>query len=222
MYIQYGKYQYYESSILLYTVYIHTVIWYVLYVRVKAPPRMCMKNTALGGCLEAITALSKAKYCNCLKTAECYNCLKTPPECCIFRTHKQGSALSVILYFLVIWLGAIFSSIQTAVIFSDQDISKCLTNLFLVVERTNRISLASFSNLQCHTRDQSCCFSGVMFKTFHDQTISKCLYNLPYGGFLPQRLYFSEQWLAAVIKFALILFRVFNFSCLLGSSYPVT
>ena len=79
------------------------------------------------------------------------------PECCIFCTHKQGSALSVLLYFLVVWLGAIFSSTQTG----DQDISKYLTNLFLVVERTNRISLASFSDLQCHTRDQSCCLSRV-------------------------------------------------------------
>ena len=60
----------------------------------------------------------------------------------------------------------------------DKDISKCLTNLFLVVEQTNRISLASFSDLQCHARDQSCCLSGVEFKTFRDQTISKCLYNL--------------------------------------------
>ena len=55
-----------------------------------------------------------------------------------------------ILYFLVVWLGAIFSSTQTAAIFSDQDISKCLTNLFLVVEQTNRISLASFSNNVTH------------------------------------------------------------------------
>ena len=59
------------------------------------------------------------------------------------------------LYFLVIWFGAIFSSTQTTVIFSDQDISKCLNNLFLVVEQTNRISLASFSDLQCHAEDQS-------------------------------------------------------------------
>ena len=95
------------------------------------------------------------------------------PEYCIFRTHKQGGALSVILYFLVVWLGAIFSST-----FGDQDISKCLTNLFLVVERTNRISLASFSDLQCHARDQSCCLSGVVFKKLRDQLISKCLYNL--------------------------------------------
>ena len=51
-------------------------------------------------------------------------------------------------------------------------------NLFLVVERTNRISLASFSDLQCHAHDQSCCLSGVVFNKLHDQTISKCLYNL--------------------------------------------
>ena len=99
------------------------------------------------------------------------------PRYCIFRTHKQGGALSVILYFLVVWLGAIFSSTQTAVIFDDKDISKCSYNLFLVVERTNRISLASFSDLQCHPRDQSCCLSGVVFKKLCDQTISKYLYN---------------------------------------------
>ena len=57
-------------------------------------------------------------------------------------------------------------------------ISKCSYNLFLVVERTNRISLASFTDLQCHARDQLCCLSGVVFKKLCDQTISKCLYNL--------------------------------------------
>ena len=72
----------------------------------------------------------------------------------------------------------IFSSTQTAVIFSDKDISRCLTNLFLVVERTNRISLASFSDLQCHARDQSRCLSEIVCKKLRDQTISKCLYNL--------------------------------------------
>ena len=45
-----------------------------------------------------------------------------------------GGALSVILYFLVVWLGAIFSSTQTAAIFGDQDISKCLYNQFLSIE----------------------------------------------------------------------------------------
>ena len=63
------------------------------------------------------------------------------------------------------WLGAIFSSTQTAGIFGDKDISKCSYNLFLVVEQTNRIGLASFSDLQCYARDQSCCLSGVMFKS---------------------------------------------------------
>ena len=62
-----------------------------------------------------------------------------------------------------VWLRAIFSSTQTAAIFSDKDTSKCLTILFLVVKRTNRISLASFSDLQCHAHDQSCCLSGVVF-----------------------------------------------------------
>ena len=64
-----------------------------------------------------------------------------PPPSAVFFVHTSiGSALSVTLYFLVIWLGAMFSSTQTATIFGDQDISKCLYNPFLVVERTNRIS----------------------------------------------------------------------------------
>ena len=57
-------------------------------------------------------------------------------------------------------------------------ISKYLYNLFLAVERTRRISLASFSDLQCHVRDQSCCLSGVVIKKLCDQMISKYLYNL--------------------------------------------
>ena len=67
-----------------------------------------------------------------------------------------GGALTVILYFLVILLGVIFSSAQTAAIFSYQDYSECLDSIFLVVEQTDRISLASFSDLQCDARDQSC------------------------------------------------------------------
>ena len=31
--------------------------------------------------------------------------------------------------------------------------------------------MASFSDLQCHTRDQSCCLSGVVFKKLHDQVL---------------------------------------------------
>ena len=55
---------------------------------------------------------------------------------------------------------------SNAAIFGDKDISKCSYNLFLVVERTNRISLASFSDLQCLAHDQSCCLSGVVFESF--------------------------------------------------------
>ena len=77
-----------------------------------------------------------------------------------------------------VWLRAIFSSTQTTAIFGDKDNSKCLTNLFIVVERTNRICLASSSDLQCHTRDQSCCLGGAVFKKLCDQTIGKYLYNL--------------------------------------------
>ena len=94
-----------------------------------------------------------------------------PPPSTVFFVHTSK-------YFLVIWLGVIFSSTQTVAIFGHQDISKCSYNLFLVVERTNRISLASFRDIQCHACDQSCCLGGVVFKKLCDQTISKCLYNL--------------------------------------------
>ena len=88
--------------------------------------------------------------------------LETPLEYCIFRTHKQLWQCFKCYIVLPgrVWLGAIFSSTQTAAIFGDKDISKCLTILFLVIER---ISLASFSDLQCHAHDQSCCLSGVVF-----------------------------------------------------------
>ena len=99
--------------------------------------------------------------------AECCICLETPPEYCVFCTHKQGGALSVVLYFLVTSGWERFSLVlKTAAIFGDKDISKCSYNLFLVVEQTNRISLASFSDLQCNSHDQLCCLSGVMFKSF--------------------------------------------------------
>ena len=83
-----------------------------------------------GVCREANTARGEA---------ECCISLETPPEYCMFHTHKQGGVLTVILYFLVIWLRAIFSSTQTAAIFDDQDISKCSYNLFLVVEQAKRL-----------------------------------------------------------------------------------
>ena len=86
-------------------------------------------------CREANTARGEA---------ECCICLETSPEYCIFHIHKQGGALSVILYILhgCIWLGAIFSSTQTTAIFGDKNISKCSYNLFLVIEQVNRFSLA--------------------------------------------------------------------------------
>jgi len=48
---------------------------------------------------------------------------------------KQGNALIVILYFLVVWLADL---ILQLLYFVDQDISKCYYYLFLVVERTIR------------------------------------------------------------------------------------
>ena len=45
------------------------------------------------------------------------------PSAVFFIHTSIGCALSVILYFLVVWLGVIFSSTQTAAIFDDQDIT---------------------------------------------------------------------------------------------------
>ena len=50
--------------------------------------RTCVQKIQCKGvCREANTARGGA---------ECCICLETPPECCIFRTHKQGGSLSVI------------------------------------------------------------------------------------------------------------------------------
>jgi len=46
----------------------------------------------------------------------------------------------------MVWLGEIFCSSRVTANFGDRDISKCLNNLFLVVERTDRISLAVLVN----------------------------------------------------------------------------
>ena len=92
--------------------------------------------------------------------------MRHPPSAVFFIHTSIGSALSVILYFLVIWLGEIFSSTQTAVIFGDQDISKCLTNLFLIVEQINKISLASFSDLQFRTGSIMLSLVESCFKSF--------------------------------------------------------
>ena len=68
---------------------------------------MCKKNTARG----------KAEYRICLET----------PTSAVFFIHTSiGSALSVILYFMVIWLGTTFLSTQIAAIFACQDVSEYL------------------------------------------------------------------------------------------------
>ena len=52
----------------------------------------------------------------------------------VFFIHTSiGSALSDIVYFLVVWPEEIFCSARTAANFSEHDISKCLNNLFLVL-----------------------------------------------------------------------------------------
>ena len=79
-----------------------------------------------------------------------------------FVNTSIGSALSVVFYFLVFLLGAFTLLSQTASIFGDL---VCLCNLFLVIEPTGRVSLASSSDLQCHAHDQSCCLSVLI--TFH-------------------------------------------------------
>ena len=77
---------------------------------------------------------------------------------CFSYTYTSiGGALSDILYFLVIWLREIFCSIQVAVNFSDQDISKCSNSPFLVLERTDRISLAILVNYSvAHVINRAC------------------------------------------------------------------
>ena len=49
------------------------------YVIVKAPPCVCTEIQHEGVCQEANTGRGEAKCCICLET---------PPECCIFHTHK--------------------------------------------------------------------------------------------------------------------------------------
>jgi len=117
-------------------------------------------------CWEIDTAQGEAECCMILKT-----CTRV-----LHFSYKQ--ALSDILNFLVIWLGEIFCSSRATANFGDQDISKCLNNLFLVVEWTDRINLAVLvTYVQCCACDQSC-WQWIIFKRRHDQTITKCVYNL--------------------------------------------
>ena len=48
------------------------------------------------------------------------------PSAVLFIHTSIGSALIVILYFLVVWVGATFLSGQIAAIFAHQDVSECL------------------------------------------------------------------------------------------------
>ena len=84
-----------------------------VYVIVKALPRMCMKNTALGACQEANTGQSKSKALFALRHPKCF--------CCIFCTNKHTWCFRC---FIVVLLKVIFLSTQTTLIFSDQTISK--------------------------------------------------------------------------------------------------
>jgi len=63
-----------------------------------------------------------------------YDSRGTYPSAVFFIHTSIGSALCDILHFLVVWLGEIFCGSEAAANFSDQDISKCLHSLFLVVE----------------------------------------------------------------------------------------
>jgi len=108
---------------------------WVIYVIVKAPPHVCMENTARGGVLRYSYSTRRSRVL--------YDSRDMHPSAAFFIHTSIGSALSDILYFLVVWLGEIFCCSQATVNFGDQDISRCLNNLFL---QTDRISLAVLVN----------------------------------------------------------------------------
>ena len=57
-----------------------------------------------------------------------------PPSTVLFVHTSIDSALSVLLYFLVVLLGVIFLSTRIASVFGDHTISKLSYNLFVVIE----------------------------------------------------------------------------------------
>jgi len=69
-------------------------------------------------------------------------------------------------------------SAQTAANFGEHDISKCLNNLFLALEQTNRntvvLQVLAIYNV---THMINRVVGGIVFKRHRDQTITKCLYN---------------------------------------------
>ena len=84
-----------------------------------------------------------------------------PPSAVFFIHTSVGGALTVTLYFLVVWLRATFLIGQIAAIFAHQDVSECLWDPCLAVGRS---SWASFSKKLWCTHDQLCCSSEVKFK----------------------------------------------------------
>jgi len=71
----------------------------------------------------------------------------------VFFLHiSKGSALSNILYLLVIFHVAVFSPLGFLVIRLSVNVH--------IYSISSVESLCSFSNLQCHTRDQSCSLNG--------------------------------------------------------------
>ena len=69
----------------------------------------------MGACRETKTAQGEVEYC-------------------IFRTHKHRRCFKcIVLPGHLAWSNFLYST-QTTAIFGDQDISKCLYNLFLVIE----------------------------------------------------------------------------------------
>ena len=95
------------------------------YVCVKALLHVCMENTVWGHVERLIQHEAKPNAVFALRQPRVLYFSYTQARWCF--TH----------YIVLpgrVWLGAIFSSTQTAAIFGDKDISKCLTNLFLVVE----------------------------------------------------------------------------------------
>jgi len=122
-----------------------------------------MENTAQGGVLRDLYSTRRSQVL--------YDSQDTHPSAVFFIYTSMGGALSDILYFLVVWLREVFCSARIAVNFGEHDISKCLNNLFIVLEQTNRISFANFSYLQCY----ACAVGGIVFKRRRNQTISKCL-----------------------------------------------
>ena len=95
--------------------------------------------------------------------------------------HEQNTlavinALSVIV--LPVWFTWLSSSrVPKPLQFSVNRllVSLHIHSLFIVIEQTGRINLASFSNLQCNACDHLCCLKRMRLYYFH--TVMKGKYN---------------------------------------------